>query len=112
MKEEKNNSVSKSKAPTKAVKAEPTPASASASVSAATGPVTEDEIRAVLMEKKQVTTQDLVSRFKARLKTKEVTFAIVFYSNSLFKKLYLWLRYLSFDFGVILWIFTGQECFC
>lgn len=91
MKEEKNNSVSKSKAPTKAVKAEPTPASASASVSAATGPVTEDEIRAVLMEKKQVTTQDLVSRFKARLKTKEVTFAIVFYSNSLSKKLYLWL---------------------
>uniref|UniRef100_M4C9A3 Transcription initiation factor IIF subunit alpha n=1 Tax=Brassica campestris TaxID=3711 RepID=M4C9A3_BRACM len=71
VKEEKNNSVSKSKAPTKAVKAEPTPATASASASAATGPVTEDEIRAVLMEKKQVTTQDLVSRFKARLKTKE-----------------------------------------
>ncbi|CAH2071504.1 unnamed protein product [Thlaspi arvense] len=68
VKEEKNTSVSKSNAPTKAVKAEP---SSAASASAATGPVTEEEIRAVLMEKKQVTTQDLVSRFKARLKNKE-----------------------------------------
>ncbi|CAA7054410.1 unnamed protein product [Microthlaspi erraticum] len=68
VKEEKSSSVSKSNVPTKAVK--PEPASA-ASTSAATGAVTEDEIRAVLMEKKQVTTQDLVSRFKARLKTKE-----------------------------------------
>ncbi|KAF3503954.1 hypothetical protein F2Q69_00042087 [Brassica cretica] len=59
--EEKSNSVSRSNA---AVKAEPTPASA-------TGPVTEDEIRAVLMEKKQVTTQDLVNGFKPRLKTRE-----------------------------------------
>lgn len=90
MKEEKNNSVSKSKAPTKAVKAEPTPATASASASAATGPVTEDEIRAVLMEKKQVTTQDLVSRFKARLKTKEVILAIVLYFYFIFKDI-LWL---------------------
>lgn len=70
MKEEKTNSVSKSNTPTKSVKAEP--ASAPASSSAATGPVTEDEIRAVLMEKKQVTTQDLVSRFRERLKNKEV----------------------------------------
>ena len=92
MKEEKNNSVSKSKAPTKAVKAEPTPAtaSASASASAATGPVTEDEIRAVLMEKKQVTTQDLVSRFKAELKTKEIRLAIVLYFYFIFKDI-LWL---------------------
>ncbi|KAG2276165.1 hypothetical protein Bca4012_043627 [Brassica carinata] len=60
--EEKSNSVSRSNAT--AVKAEPTPASA-------TGPVTEDEIRAVLMEKKQVTTQDLVNGFKPRLKTRE-----------------------------------------
>ncbi|AEE83155.2 Transcription initiation factor IIF alpha subunit [Arabidopsis thaliana x Arabidopsis arenosa] len=70
LKEERANTVSKSNTPTKAVKAEPASAPASSS-SAATGPVTEDEIRAVLMEKKQVTTQDLVSRFKARLKTKE-----------------------------------------
>nr|VDD30898.1 unnamed protein product [Brassica oleracea] len=62
VKEEKSNSVSRSNAT--AVKAEPTPASA-------TGPVTEDEIRAVLMEKKQVTTQDLVNGFKPRLKTRE-----------------------------------------
>ncbi|KAH0910498.1 hypothetical protein HID58_033819 [Brassica napus] len=60
--EEKSNSVSRSNAA--AVKAEATPASA-------TGPVTEDEIRAVLMEKKQVTTQDLVNGFKPRLKTRE-----------------------------------------
>ncbi|KAL1198945.1 Transcription initiation factor IIF subunit alpha [Cardamine amara subsp. amara] len=68
VKEERTNTVSKSNTPTKSVKAEATPAPSS---STATGPVTEDEIRAVLMEKKQVTTQDLVSRFKARLKTKE-----------------------------------------
>ncbi|KAL0712861.1 hypothetical protein Bca4012_019839 [Brassica carinata] len=66
MKEEKSSSVSRSNAP---MKAKPTPASASSS---ATGPVTEDEIRAVLMEKEPVTTQELVSRFKPRLKTKEV----------------------------------------
>lgn len=40
--------------------------------SAATGPVTEDEIRAVLLQRKPVTTQDLVSQFKSRLKCKEV----------------------------------------
>jgi len=77
LKEERANTVSKSNTPTKAVKAEPASAPASSS-SAATGPVTEDEIRAVLMEKKQVTTQDLVSRFKARLKTKEVIFSLIF----------------------------------
>ncbi|XP_047317551.1 transcription initiation factor IIF subunit alpha-like [Impatiens glandulifera] len=36
-----------------------------------TGPVTEDEIRAVLMQKTPVTTQDLVAKFKSRLKTRE-----------------------------------------
>ncbi|CAA7054409.1 unnamed protein product [Microthlaspi erraticum] len=69
VKEEEINSVSKSNVPTKAVK--PEPASAASTSAAATGAVTEDEIRAFLMEKKKVTTQDLVSRFKARLKTKE-----------------------------------------
>ncbi|XP_060184276.1 transcription initiation factor IIF subunit alpha [Lycium barbarum] len=39
--------------------------------STATGPVTEDEIRAVLLQRKPVTTQDLVSQFKSRLKCKE-----------------------------------------
>ncbi|CAH8387957.1 unnamed protein product [Eruca vesicaria subsp. sativa] len=67
-KQEKSNSVSKSNAPKKAVKSETTPASVSSS---STGPVTEDKIRAVLMEKKQVTTQDLVSSFRPRLKTRE-----------------------------------------
>ncbi|KAL2524047.1 transcription activator [Abeliophyllum distichum] len=36
-----------------------------------TGPVTEDEIRAVLLQKTPVTTQDLVAKFKCRLKSKE-----------------------------------------
>ncbi|XP_075080729.1 transcription initiation factor IIF subunit alpha [Nicotiana tabacum] len=39
--------------------------------SPATGPVTEEEIRAVLLQRKPVTTQDLVSQFKSRLKCKE-----------------------------------------
>ncbi|XP_031124517.1 transcription initiation factor IIF subunit alpha isoform X2 [Ipomoea triloba] len=44
-----------------------------------TGPVTEDEIRAVLLQKKPVTTQDLVNQFKSRLKSREDkdTFAAV-----------------------------------
>lgn len=37
----------------------------------ASGPVTEDEIRAMLPPKTQVTTQDLVAKFKSRLKSKE-----------------------------------------
>ncbi|XP_071713883.1 transcription initiation factor IIF subunit alpha [Rutidosis leptorrhynchoides] len=41
------------------------------SPAAATGPVTEDEIRAVLLQKGPVTTQDLVAKFKSRLRTKE-----------------------------------------
>ncbi|CAH9119300.1 unnamed protein product [Cuscuta europaea] len=42
-------------------------------------PVTEDEIRAVLLQQRPVTTQDLVNQFKSRLKTKEDknTFAAV-----------------------------------
>ncbi|XP_022720691.1 transcription initiation factor IIF subunit alpha isoform X2 [Durio zibethinus] len=35
------------------------------------GPVTEEEIRAVLLQKAPVTTQDLVAKFKARLKSPE-----------------------------------------
>ncbi|PIA38231.1 hypothetical protein AQUCO_02800124v1 [Aquilegia coerulea] len=38
-------------------------------VAAPAGPVTEDEIRAVLLQKSPVTTQDLVAKFKARLKS-------------------------------------------
>ncbi|XP_010538756.1 PREDICTED: transcription initiation factor IIF subunit alpha isoform X2 [Tarenaya hassleriana] len=73
VKEERTAPVSKSSA-SKAVKTEANSSvgsSLSSTASNATGPVTEDEIRAVLLEKKQVTTQDLVSRFKSRLKTKE-----------------------------------------
>ncbi|KAL8248131.1 hypothetical protein R6Q59_004999 [Mikania micrantha] len=39
--------------------------------SSATGPVTEEEITAVLLHKAPVTTQDLVAKFKSRLRTKE-----------------------------------------
>ncbi|XP_047958350.1 transcription initiation factor IIF subunit alpha-like [Salvia hispanica] len=39
--------------------------------SPATGPVTEDEIRAVLLPKTLVTTRDLLAKFRSRLKTKE-----------------------------------------
>lgn len=45
---------------------------ASASGTAAQGPVSEEEIRAVLLQKAPVTTSDLVGTFKARLKTQEV----------------------------------------
>lgn len=47
---------------------------AAAVPASSTGPVTEDEIRAVLMHKAPVTTQDLVAKFKSRLRTKEVCF--------------------------------------
>lgn len=43
------------------------------STASSAGPVTEDEIRAVLMQKTPVTTQDLVAKFKSRLKSKEVS---------------------------------------
>lgn len=38
----------------------------------AQGPVAEEEIRAVLLQRTQITTNDLVAVFKARLKTSEV----------------------------------------
>ncbi|KAH8486028.1 hypothetical protein Peur_070446 [Populus x canadensis] len=41
------------------------------STSGSTGPVTEEEIRAVLLQNGPVTTQDLVARFKSRLRTPE-----------------------------------------
>lgn len=37
-----------------------------------TAPVTEEEIRSVLLAMAPVTTQDLVAKFKARLKSQEV----------------------------------------
>ncbi|KAI3456529.1 hypothetical protein Pfo_013192 [Paulownia fortunei] len=61
-------SSTKGSAPTKGA----SPAAASKSGSAPPpGPVTEDEIRAVLLQKTPVTTQDLVAKFKSRLKLKE-----------------------------------------
>ncbi|KAI7746516.1 hypothetical protein M8C21_026254 [Ambrosia artemisiifolia] len=59
----------------KHIKEEPAKASKGSSKPAvgpsATGPVTEEEITAVLMHKAPVTTQDLVAKFKSRLRTKE-----------------------------------------
>lgn len=61
----------------KPVKDEPAKPAKGAAVSSSkptssTGPVSEDEIRAVLMHKALVTTQDLVANFKSRLRSKEV----------------------------------------
>lgn len=67
----------------KTVKDEPAPSSkSSAPTKGATpsksgpatrpSPATEDEIRAVLLEKGPVTTQELVAKFRSRLKCKEV----------------------------------------
>ncbi|XP_034899043.1 transcription initiation factor IIF subunit alpha isoform X1 [Populus alba] len=47
------------------------PSSKTGSTSGSTGPVTEEEIRAVLLQNGPVTTQDLVARFKSRLRTPE-----------------------------------------
>ncbi|CAN1343782.1 Transcription initiation factor IIF subunit alpha [Linum perenne] len=47
------------------------PPSSKASSAPATGPVTEEEIKAVLLEGSPITTQDLVGRFKSRLKCSE-----------------------------------------
>ncbi|KAJ7949507.1 Transcription initiation factor IIF subunit alpha like [Quillaja saponaria] len=49
----------------------PPSSSKSGASSTASGPVTEEEIRAVLMQKTPVTTQDLVAKFKARLRSPE-----------------------------------------
>ncbi|CAA0826486.1 Unknown protein [Striga hermonthica] len=58
----------KSSVPTKGVSPQVSSKSGSA---LSTGPVSEEEIRVVLMQKKPVTTQDLVAKFKSRLKLKE-----------------------------------------
>ncbi|KAK4439414.1 Transcription initiation factor IIF subunit alpha [Sesamum alatum] len=65
---DENVSSAKSSAPAKG--ATP-PAPSKSGAAAPTGPVTEDEIRAVLLQKTPVTTQDLVAKFKSRLKLKE-----------------------------------------
>lgn len=49
-----------------------TKAGTSAQGTPAQGPVSEEEIRAVLLQRAPVTTSDLVGNFKARLKTSEV----------------------------------------
>ncbi|KAK6917822.1 Transcription initiation factor IIF, alpha subunit [Dillenia turbinata] len=64
---EENLSTSKTTMPPK-VSQLPSTKNASSSAS---GPVTEEKIRAVLMQKAPVTTQDLVAKFKARLKSQE-----------------------------------------
>lgn len=57
---------SKSSIPSKAMQSD------SKSASTPTGPVAEEEIRAFILQKAPVTTQDLVAKFKARLKSPEV----------------------------------------
>ncbi|KAB1221778.1 Transcription initiation factor IIF subunit alpha [Morella rubra] len=47
------------------------PTSAKTGSTSSAGPVTEEEIRAILMQKTPVTTQDLVANFKARLRNPE-----------------------------------------
>lgn len=64
---------SKSNGPPKGT---PLPSSSSAKAGSSTpasGPVSEEEIRAVLKQKTPVTTQDLVAKFKARLRSPEVS---------------------------------------
>ncbi|KAI4295992.1 hypothetical protein L6164_035985 [Bauhinia variegata] len=63
---EENGPASKSSPPTKGTTSSKVGPSTTAS-----GPVSEEEIRAVLMQKTPVTTQDLVSKFKARLRSSE-----------------------------------------
>ncbi|XP_047163284.1 transcription initiation factor IIF subunit alpha-like [Vigna umbellata] len=63
-----NGSASKSNAPPKGT---PPSSSKPGSSGTATGPVSEEEIRAVLRQKTPVTTQDLVAKFKARLRSSE-----------------------------------------
>lgn len=64
--------VPKSNVPSKGT---PLPSSSSKAGPAtpASGPVSEEEIRAVLKQKTPVTTQDLVAKFKARLRSPEVS---------------------------------------
>ncbi|KAI4298773.1 hypothetical protein L6164_032291 [Bauhinia variegata] len=63
---EENGPASKSSAPPKGTSSSKVGPSTTTS-----GPVSEEEIRAVLMQKTPVTTQDLVSKFKARLRSSE-----------------------------------------
>ncbi|OIV91838.1 hypothetical protein TanjilG_17830 [Lupinus angustifolius] len=65
-----NGSASKSNAPPKGTPSA-TPPSKAGSSTTASGPVSEEEIRAVLRQKTPVTTQDLVAKFKARLRSSE-----------------------------------------
>ncbi|KAL2341357.1 hypothetical protein Fmac_009297 [Flemingia macrophylla] len=65
-----NGSAPKSNAPPKGTP--PSSSSSKAGTSTtASGPVSEEEIRAVLRQKTPVTTQDLVAKFKARLRSSE-----------------------------------------
>ncbi|KAL1358614.1 uncharacterized protein [Arachis hypogaea] len=67
----KSNASAKGSAP-------PLPSSSSSKAgtsTAASGPVSEEEIRAVLKQKTRVTTQHLVAKFKARLRCKEDKYA-------------------------------------
>lgn len=59
--------------PKSSVPSKATPSSKTGPTSSA-GPVTEEEIRAVLIQKTPVTTQDLVANFKARLRSPEVCY--------------------------------------
>lgn len=70
-----NGSASKNSAPPKGT---PPLSSKAGSSTTTSGPVSEEEIRAVLRQKTPVTTQDLVAKFKARLRCSEVsvTFAL------------------------------------
>ncbi|XWS19331.1 hypothetical protein CRYUN_Cryun31cG0006000 [Craigia yunnanensis] len=72
----KEESAPASKGTPSSAKAGSTPAAGASSSSKAgsastAGPVTEEEIRAVLLQKAPVTTSDLVAKFKARLKSSE-----------------------------------------
>ncbi|KAF7803826.1 Transcription initiation factor IIF subunit alpha [Senna tora] len=62
--------ISKSNAPPKGTQM-PSSSSKAVSSTPASGPVSEEEIRAVLKQKTPVTTQDLVAKFKARLRSPE-----------------------------------------
>ena len=53
-------------------------AAAKSGSTASAGPVTEEEIRSVLLATAPVTTQDLVANFKGRIKSQEVGFRIYF----------------------------------
>jgi hypothetical protein len=65
-----NGSASKSNAPQKGT---PPPSSNAGSSNSASGPVTEQEIRTVLMQRTPLTTQELVAKFKGRLRCAEVS---------------------------------------